>query len=148
MVFVDSDISWKGGELARLAKQPHDVIGGTYRTKQDEVKFHVRGSPEKVDGLYKVDGLPGGFLKISRNALAKVKANPYKDENGRDMRDFFPTGYVDGQIWGEDYGFCRMWRQSGDHVWLDPTIMLRHHDGGKAYSGDVGEWLEKVMSGG
>lgn len=145
LIFVDSDISWKGGDLARLAKQPHDVIGGTYRTKRDEMKFHVRGTPEKVGDLYKVDGLPGGFLKISRDAFAKVKANPYKDENGHDMRDFFPTGYVDGQIWGEDYGFCRMWRETGEPVWLDPTIKLRHHDGGRAFTGDFDEWLAGIM---
>lgn len=145
LVFVDSDISWKGGELARLAKQPHDVIGGTYRTKQDEVKFHVRGTPEKIDGLYKVDGLPGGFLKISRSAFERIQANPYTDDSGRAMRDYFPTGYMMGQIWGEDYGFCRQWTLSGGDVWLDPTIRLRHHDGNRFYDGDFEPWLEGVM---
>lgn len=147
LVFVDADISWKGGDLARLAKSEHDVIGGTYRTKQDEVKFHVRGSPEKVDGLYKVDGLPGGFLKISRAAFERCEANPYTEDNGREMRDYFPTGYMDGRIWGEDYGFCRLYRQSGGDIWLDPSIRLRHHDGNRFYDGDFEPWLEKVMAG-
>lgn len=146
LIFVDADISWKGGELARLAKSEHDVIGGTYRTKQDEVKFHVRGTPEKVGGLYKVDAVPGGFMKISRSAFDRCEANPYADESGREMRDYFPTGYIDGQIWGEDYGFCRLWRQSGGEVWLDPSIRLRHHDGNRFYDGDFEPWLEKVLA--
>lgn len=147
LVFVDADISWKGGELARLAKSEHDVIGGTYRTKQDEVKFHVRGTPEKVGDLYKVDGLPGGFLKISRAAFERCEASHYTDENGREMRDYFPTGYMDGMIWGEDYGFCRLYRQSGGEIWLDPSIRLRHHDGNRFYDGDFEPWLEKVTAG-
>jgi len=147
LVFVDSDISWKGGELARLAQQPHDVIGGTYRTKQDEVKFHVRGSPEKIGDLWRVDGLPGGFIKISRKAFEQIEANPYEDENGREMRDYFPTGYMDGKIWGEDYGFCRQYRASGGEIWLDPTIRLRHHDGNRFYDGDFEPWIEKVLAG-
>lgn len=145
LVFVDSDISWKGGELARLAMQPHDVIGGTYRTKQEEVKFHVRGSPEKVGDLWKVDGLPGGFIKISRKAFEQTEANSYEDENGRQMKDYFPTGYMDGKIWGEDYGFCRQYRASGGEIWLDPSIRLRHHDGGRFFDGDFEPWLEGIL---
>jgi hypothetical protein len=145
LVFVDSDISWKGGELARLARRPEDVVGGTYRAKHDEpVKFHIRGIPEPAGDLLKVEGLPGGFLKISRRALETVKAQPYREESGREMRDFFPTGLIDGEIWGEDYGFCRLWRQSGGSVFLDPSIQLRHHDGFRSYSGDVAAWLEAL----
>lgn len=145
MVFVDADISWKGGELARLARQPHDVIGGTYRAKKDDVQFHVRHPmrPTK-NGLRVVEGLPGGFLKISRKAFERTDANPYKNTNGQEMRDYFPTGYHDGEMWGEDYGFCRLYRQSGGTVWLDPSIKLRHHDGNRAFSGDVNEWLESI----
>jgi len=145
LVFVDSDISWKGGELARLARRPEDVVGGTYRAKHDEpVKFHIRGIPEPAGDVLKVEGLPGGFLKISRHALETMHAEPYREESGREMRDFFPTGMIDGEIWGEDYGFCRLWRQSGGSVFLDPSIQLRHHDGFRSYSGDVAAWLEAL----
>lgn len=141
MVFVDSDISWTGGDLVRLAKQPQDVIGATYRAKRDDEYYHVRGEPEKRGDLYKVAGLPGGFIKISRRAFEKIEAQPYTDENGQEMRDYFPTGFHEGRMFGEDYGFCRQWTAAGGEIWLDPSIKLRHHDGLKAYSGDPAEWL-------
>lgn len=147
LVFVDSDMSWTGGDLARLAKRPQDVIGGTYRAKRDDTLFHVRGSPEKIDDLYKVDGLPGGFLKINRSVFSQIEANPYTDENGRAMRDYFPCGYHDGAVWGEDYNFCRLWRESGGEVWLDPSLKLRHHDGNHLYEGDFEAWLGSLSNG-
>lgn len=144
LIFVDADISWKGGDLAKLARRPEDVVGGTYRTKQDEVIFHVRGNPEPVGDLLRVDGLPGGFIKVSRRALESMKTQTYRDQQGREMRDWFPTGVHDGEYWGEDYGFCRQWRDSGGDVFLDPTIILRHHDGFRSFSSDPLEWLRSI----
>lgn len=143
LIFVDADISWKGGDLAKLAMSEHDVIGGTYMTKQEGGKFHVRGTPEKIGDLYKVDGLPGGFIKMSRAVFSKIKAQPYKDDSDKDMVDYFPTGFHEGRMWGEDYGFCRIWLQSGGEIWLDPSIKLRHHDGNKFFAGDFEEWLKE-----
>jgi len=143
LVMVDADMSWTGGELARLAKRSEDVVGGTYRAKTDDVKFHIRGIPEPKGDLLKVEGLPGGFMKISRHALETMQAEPYTDNGtGVEMRDWFPVGMHKGEMWGEDYAFCRQWRDSGGEVFLDPSIKLRHHDGLRSYSGDVLEWLE------
>jgi len=146
LVFVDSDISWKGGDLIRLAKSPEKVIGATYRAKRDDDYFHVRGTPEKRGDLWKVDGLPGGFIKIAREAFEAIPAAEYEDLDGTKTKDFFPTGMHEGAIWGEDYGFCRLWRETGGDVLLDPTIILRHHDGLKAYSGDPLPWLESASA--
>lgn len=142
LVMVDADISWTGGDLAKLAKRPEHVVGGTYRAKTDEVKFHIRGIPVPAGDLLKVEGLPGGFMKISRHALENMNAELYVDHEGHSMRDWFPVGMHFGEYWGEDYGFCRQWRESGGDVFLDPSIKLRHHDGLRSYSGDVLEWLE------
>lgn len=144
LVFVDADISWKGGEIARLAASEYDVIGGTYRAKTDEVKFHVRGDPQKVGTLYNVEGLPGGFIKISRKAFETMDATAYFDDAGRPMKDFFPVGMHEGRMWGEDYGFCRLYGEAGGQVWLDPSIKLRHHDGNRFYDGDFEAWLERI----
>lgn len=143
LVMIDSDISWTGGALTALAKRTQDVVGGTYRAKQDDVNFHVRGTPEPEGDLLKVEGLPGGFIKISRGAFERMtNAQPYKTDQGEEMRNWFPTEVVDGSLWGEDYGFCRLWREAGGEVYLDPAIKLRHHDGFRAYQGDVSEWLK------
>lgn len=143
LVFVDSDMSWKGGDLVRLAKRKQDVVGGTYRTKtNEEVRFHVRGPVRKRGELWNVHGLPTGFLKISRRALEKIDAKPYRHSETETHYDFFPTGVSNRMMWGEDYGFCRLWLKSGGKIWLDPTLTLRHHDGMQVFAGDVGEWLK------
>lgn len=144
IVFIDADISWKAGELARLATRPEEVIGGTYRAKHEGSGFHVFGRTKKAGDLYKVDGLPGGFLKISRGAFAKINAKKYLDQADVLTSDYFPTGFHRGRIYGEDYGFCRLWRRSGGTVWLDPSFTLNHHDGGTVYTGDARAWLEKA----
>ncbi len=147
LVFVDSDMSWTGGDLVKLAKRPQDVVGGTYRAKRDDDYYHVRGMPRAEGDLHEVEGLPGGFLKISRSAFERTQAQLYTDQDGREMRDYFPTGFHEGTIWGEDYGFCRLWREAGGQVWLDASLKLRHHDGLKAYAGDPQKWLESIING-
>lgn len=141
LVFVDADISWPAGALVRLVKNRHPVIGGTYRAKQDEVRFHVHGKALKKGSLYQVGGLPGGFIKISRKALLSIKPRAYGTPEDPTF-DYFPMGFHRGVYYGEDYGFCRQYRAAGGKVWLDPSIHLRHHDGMTAYAGDPRLWLE------
>lgn len=148
VVMVDADMSWEPGDLLRLARHPHDVIGGTYRPKEPDVRFHVEdcdNKPEKRGDLWKVDGLPGGFLKISRHALETMETRGYLDRKGAEWRDYFPTGFLGGRYRQEDYGFCWQWRQSGGEVWLDPTLKLRHHDGIRhVYVGDAAKWMDET----
>ena len=144
LVFVDSDISWKGGDLARLAQRPEDVIGGTYRTKQDDVRFLMLGQPAPHGDVLRVEGIPGGFMKLSRHALETVDAEPYVDDQGVDMKNWFPTEIIGGRYYGEDYGFCRRWTDSGGEVFLDPSIALKHHDGRRTYEGDLKAFLETL----
>jgi hypothetical protein len=143
IVFVDADISWSTGQLTSLAKRPEDVIGGTYRLKQDDVTFHVRGPVEAEGALYRVGGVPGGFMKVSRRAFDKTNAQQYQC-GPHVLAEYFPTGIMDGSFFGEDYGFCHIWGKSGGTIWLDPSIRLRHHDGMRHYEGDPAQWLRSV----
>lgn len=140
IVFLDADISWRTGQLIGLASRPEDVIGGTYRSKSGACDFHVRGPVEQDGALYRVDGLPGGFLKVSRAAFNRIDTKAYEC-GGEILRDYFPTGINGPVYYGEDYGFCRLWKETGEPVWLDPSIRLRHHDGMRHFEGDPGEWL-------
>jgi GT2 family glycosyltransferase len=46
-------------------------------------------------------------------------------------------------LWGEDYTFCRKYRQAGGKVWIDPDIML-HHTGKMTYTGRFIDTLSKL----
>jgi len=39
---------------------------------------------------------------------------------------------------GEDWNFCRRWRELGGAVWLDPTIELQHH-GATVFAGRLAD---------
>lgn len=141
MVFVDADLSWPPGSILKLVKSRKEVIGGTYTVKQPNGKFHVHGKVEKVGKLYRVKGLPGGFIKMRRSAFGRMKTKSYQGIDGTGTRDFFPMGFHRGTYYGEDYGFCRLYREAGGEIWLDPSIALRHHDSMTAYHGKLVEWL-------
>lgn len=143
LVSVDSDISWKTGDLLKIALSEHDVIGATYRTKREDEQYHIHGFCEEAGDLYKVGGLPGGFVKTSRWAFERLSDTTcqYKTAGGRVLRDFYPTGLHDEVLYGEDYGFCQLWREAGGDVFLDASIQLRHHDGGTVYTGDPEFWI-------
>lgn len=146
MVFVDADISWPPGSIWRLVASRHDVIGGTYRAKSPETHYHVMGPVRRLGRNYEVAGLPGGFIKITRRALDRIAEKTgqrfYGTSEGY-MRDFFPMGWHRGRYYGEDYGFCRLWRQAGGKVILNADLALRHHDGGTVYTGDLRAWMKE-----
>lgn len=146
MVQIDADVSWPPGTMLKLIQSDQDVIGGTYRTKEPKVRFLVDDidKPEKVGDLWRVAGLPGGFMKITRGALERMATRAYRDNNGEEYQDFFPTGWIDNRYTQEDYGFCWLWRANGGKVWLDPSLHVRHHLGiNQTFEGNAAEWMEQ-----
>lgn len=161
LLCIDSDVSWAPGSIERLVSHPVDLVAGCYPQRADEGAFPVRWLPETgsgltpidpvtgqatLDGLLEVEGVPAGFLKLSRAGLERV-TNYYADTWYHEP--LVPTGkawslfefrILDRGRWSEDLSFCRMWRETGAKVWLDPLISLHHH-GRKTYSGCIGNWL-------
>lgn len=158
IVFIDHDISWKPADMLRLIETPGDVVAGTYRTREDEPNFMGRPlqTPEgritsiREDGCIEMACVPAGFLKITKEAVEKFMRGypelcygPPWDQ----AVDLFNHGAHKGLWWGEDYAFCRRWRDIGGKVWCVPDITLGHHEmksGGKAYIGNYHEyWMEQ-----
>jgi hypothetical protein len=150
LIMVDDDLWWPANAIQRLLSHPCDVVGGVYPKRQDVLEYPVRRKPgAQVDlktGLLEVELLPTGFLRITRTCLEKmIQANPqlmYRDQHfpGVDFHALFwvelgksiETG--DPAVWGEDFTFCRRWREMGGTVWLDTLIEFKHI-GRKAWSG-------------
>lgn len=154
LVFIDWDIAWPAGTLLKLVEYPVEVVAGVYPKRSDPIAFFVRwiaenkelrGDPEH--GLLEVDGVPAGFLRISREALTKmVLAYP----KTRFADKYAPSGYAhalfdnihEGDAYfGEDFSFCRRFRDIGGKVWCDPEMTLTHI-GNKGFTGSLGEWLK------
>lgn len=150
MVFLDADVAFGVGDLIRLAHRPVDFVAGAYRMKKDPETYPVKSLPagysrDPAHGLVEVEAVPAGFLCLSRRVFATLRqAHPRRayENQGRHFQGFFHAPIEDGVIWGEDNAFCADWRRAGGRVWIDPEPTLHHIDGGRAYSGNFGVWLD------
>lgn len=151
LVFVDADIIWQEGALVRLVDAPVDFVAGIYPQRKDPLQYCVQYLPKKElqaaeTGLLEVAGVPAGFMRCSRAMLDRM-VKYYSDTefycetapNNVAWALFDP--WRDGKLkFGEDYSFCRRWRNIGGRVWINPEIKMGHV-GYKTFVGSLGDWL-------
>lgn len=149
VVFIDHDMSWAPGALVKLLQTEGDVVGGTYRFKQDDVEYMGRpwpwpGEVRDDDGAIKMVCLPAGFLKVTRAGVNRfMRKYPeliYGEESNPSV-DLFQHGAHQGVWFGEDYAFSRRWNEMGEELWCVPDIDLTHHDKDKSYPGNYHRFL-------
>ena len=150
LVFVDSDVCWEAGALLKLIDAPVDMVAGIYAQRKDPINYCVKwkNKPElwAENGLLEVDGVPAGFMKLSRNQLEKM-VEQYPDS------EFYVETAPNQKCWalfadyrigkhkmGEDYSFCKRWTDIGGKVWIDPEIKMGHI-GYKTFNGHLGDYL-------
>jgi len=145
MVMIDHDISWKEGDLERLARQvltTRAVVGGAYskRSFGRGVPVRLSGDAEHSlgeDRLVEAEYLSAGFLGIHRQVFTKMSEQlPLTTE---DFWPFFLPMLSDPREFGErpeylseDWAFCERARILGMPLYLDlfPTL---EHQGTHAY---------------
>jgi hypothetical protein len=146
LIFIDSDIAWEAGQLLALARHDVDVVGGAYRLKQEAEAYPVSWldrpllQADRQTGLLEVAALPGGFLSVARNVFERLRdAHPERAyvHHGEALHAFFHCPYGGG----EDGAFCADWCKAGGAIWLDPELTLTHVDGGRSFTGSIGDWL-------
>ena len=157
LVFIDDDVFWQPGDLIKLIDYPVDVVGGIYPKKQEPfewpfkigIKEEYRNDPKT--GLMEVLGLPGGFMKISRNCAQKmIEAYPRQtlrstSENSQFWPLFDPYEMPDGNRLSEDFSFCQRWIDIGGKVWANLEFELGHI-GYKTFKGSCGKHLREAQN--
>ena len=160
LIMIDDDVAWQQGAIARMIAHPVDLVAGAYpargenagppfimrpiQTEKNEIFF------DKNTGLIEVEGVPAGFLRISKRAMTDLadarKDRWYEDQTAPGMKilDLFDFSFEPDthRYFSEDYTLCRRYREIGGQVWVDPELML-HHTGSKCYSGKLGDWLRE-----
>jgi glycosyltransferase involved in cell wall biosynthesis len=150
IIFVDDDIAWNAPDFFKLTEHGVEVVGGVGAKRHqrwDEEPGVVMQWPQgpligaftKPGRLWRVDGAGAGFLGIRADVFAKMEPVTRRytcqgDPKTYPMRTWFWLDLLpgDGEVMedeGEDYNFCRKWREIGGHCWIDPDIRLRHYDG-------------------
>lgn len=158
VVFIDHDMSWKPGELVRLAQTPGDVVAGTYRFKTDKEEYmgtwrtDAEGYPElREDGCIRGEWVPAGFLKVTDVCVNEMMRSYPELNYGplyRPSHDLFNHGAHKGVWYGEDYAFSRRWNDRGGAIWIVPDLELTHHGpDGKAYPGNLQTYLRRQPGG-
>lgn len=153
LVFLDSDVTFKPGDLIKIAHAPVDFAGGAYRYKNPDKELYPVGWILNKDiisnehGLIEVASLPTGFLSLSRNVFDAIrKAHPDRvyEEFGKKAYCYFHMPWAYGNLYGEDSLFCVEWRNLGGKVYVDPDLELTHWDFVPTpLRGNVGKWLEE-----
>lgn len=157
IVFLDYDLEWEPGALLRLIETEGDVVAGTYRCKIDEEQYMGAcfsgplGSPiVRADGCVKASVAPAGFLKITKEAVDTFMG-AYPElcygPRWRQSVDLFQHGAHERLWWGEDYAFCRRWREKCGDVWMLPDITITHWKGDKPHPGNWHQFLLRQPGG-
>ena len=156
LFFIDGDVGWDPKNFFKLLKSDKDLIGGSYRKKNDNEELYVvKALDEKdksldltvdKDGLMEVAGLGCGFMKVSRKAIQDLwnSSKRYKSEKG-DSRMVFEVVCEDNDLISEDIYMCKKWRDLGNKVYLDTRITCTH-TGTKTFTGDVNNWLQSFIN--
>lgn len=162
LVMVDSDVAWEPGALVRLIDANEDVVAGIYPRRVDDAagRFHCHLLDQKehtIDGrgLLEVEAVPAGFVCIKRHVLeamcehyADTKISFKQCPEGVAWDLFDGIRYTDPDDglqhkYGEDYSFCKRWRQMGGKIHIIPNIHMGHI-GPKIWQASFSEALKPV----
>jgi glycosyltransferase involved in cell wall biosynthesis len=156
VIFIDDDLSWQPDALWRLLDVGDPVVAGTYRFKREPEEYmgsqftRNDGLPVSMAGFIEMHSIPAGFLKITREGVAKfIKAFPelcYGDACAPHV-DLFNHGAHEGVWWGEDFAFARRWREKCGKVWLIPDLQIDHHTADAVYPGNYNDYLRRQPGG-
>ena len=153
LVFVDTDVYWDADEFMRLMSHEVDVVAGAYPFKNESGNFPLRWPSQGLleqNGLWIVQAATPGFLRIRRQALARMVTEmpwlEYTDAHGDAAHRcwmFFDNLHRANGIYDEGYVFCERWRGVGGTVYVDPKIHLKHI-GLKVYDhGTLEQWNQR-----
>lgn len=152
MVFLDADVGISPQDFLALVMAPEDVVSAAYPKKSEDEVYAVElevgpgNHPIEKDGAFKALGAPTGVMKIRRHVFEKMREH-YEEKlgyndwvDGTPRYNFFGT-FIDNRRWyGDDYGFCKLWRDIGGEVLILPNMTLIHV-GTKNYEGNLYEFL-------
>lgn len=135
MMWIDADIEFSTDDVVKLWNMQADIAVGVYAMKKrDEQWFAAWKDGELVkdldrfDGPIEVDYAGTGFMMIARHVIESLaKTEPsYEGVNGQRIPALYMTPVFNDGLESEDYHFCRIAREAGFRVTMDPTVRLRH----------------------
>ena len=156
LFFIDDDLGWPAQAVVRMLARDEEIVAGMYPHKLGTVSFpgeldFAGEALTEANGLFRALHVPAGFMRIKRRALEAMadRCGTYTDDHNGVLREHFRVFEMgvaaDNKYTGEDYWFCRKWREGGGTIWVDPDIAFTH-SGRHRFSGSLAatlrNWIE------
>lgn len=134
IMWLDADIEFTTGDVANLWNLQVDVAVGVYAMKKRDEQWYAAWKDgalvkdlDKFDGPIEVDYAGTGFMLIKREVIETLatQAESYEGPNGRVPALYMTPIHNDG-FESEDYHFCRIAREAGFKIVMDPSVRLGH----------------------
>jgi hypothetical protein len=130
----DADIEAKPEDVAALWNLQADIACGVYAMKKRDAQWFAAWKDgalvkdlDQFNGPVEVDYAGTGFLLIRREVIEKLAASAptWEGANGP-VPALFMTPIHNGCLESEDYHFCRIAREAGYKIIMDPSVRLGH----------------------
>ena len=140
IMWIDSDVVFTPDHFFKLLKHRKDIVSGLYMMADnkhyatvenwDQDHFIEKGHFQFLDRellaekkeLFKADYTGFGWVLIKKGVFESLEYPWFQpmwteyEVNGKTIRDFSM----------EDVAFCRMIKEKGYDVWIDPSIIVGH----------------------
>jgi hypothetical protein len=152
IMWLDGDMNWSEGAIARLLLSGRDFIGAAVPRKEVPLAWNVRPLNDDWDAAVVEDNGHIEVATIGTGFLFTAKA-VYDRLAEKLGREYHYLGREDGKVrvayfecplsFGEDTRFCYQWRNlCGGKVYVDPDIGMSHIIAPRwNVTGQLREWL-------
>lgn len=135
LFWIDADIEFEPEHVVALWNLQVDIACGVYAMKKAEKQWFAAWKDgalvkdlDQFNGPIEVDYAGTGFLLIRRNVLETLAASVPSWEGAKGpVPALFMTPIHNGCLESEDYHFCRIAREAGFKIIMDPSVRLGHY---------------------
>lgn len=120
LLFIDSDMTFNADTLERMLKHDKDILGLACNKRKLPLESVIKPLNEEditktvPTTLFEAKAVGTGVLLVKTEVFKNIEA------------PWFEFEYVNGERIGEDIRFCRLAREKGYKIFVDPTIPVGH----------------------
>ena len=134
LFWIDADIEFEPEHVAALWNLQADIAVGVYAMKKRDKQWFAAWKDGKLGknldqfkGPIEVEYAGTGFMLIKREVIEKLaKTAPSWEGANGPVPALFMTPIHNGGLESEDYHFCRIAREAGYKIIMDPSVRLGH----------------------
>lgn len=133
-MWLDADIEFDPEHVAKVWNMEADIGVGVYAMKKSDKQWfacwkngELVKDLDQFNGPIEVDYAGTGFMLIRRDVIETLAkcAPSYEGPDGR-VPALYMTPIHDDGFESEDYHFCRIAREAGFKIMMEPTVRLGH----------------------